>query len=57
MAPATANIEVEVSADRGSVRVRGSAPSRGLPADAEAIVREVPGVLDVRFDSPSARSG
>ena len=57
VAPATANIEVEVSADRGSVRVRGSAPSRGLPADAEAIVRQVPGVLDVRFDSPSARSG
>lgn len=50
IAPPTANLEVEVSAVCGAVRVRSSTPSRGLPADVETIVRKVPGVVDVEMD-------
>jgi cytidylate kinase len=57
MAPAMANIEVEVSANRGSVSVRGVLPTRGLPADVESIARGVPGVLDVRCEPSSSRGG
>jgi cytidylate kinase len=54
MAPATANLEVEVSASRGSVSVRGVTATRGVPADVESIARTVAGVLDVRCEPPTS---
>jgi cytidylate kinase len=56
MAPATSAIETDVRAHRGSVSVRSVPPVRALPAEVEAIVRQVRGVIDVRLGPSAGRS-
>jgi cytidylate kinase len=50
MAPATANVELDVSASQGSVMVRGLTQARGLESEVEAVARTVAGVLEVRCE-------
>jgi cytidylate kinase len=53
MAPATANLEVDVSASGGRVTVSGSLPTGGQLAELRAVVRKVPGVVELLEGTPA----
>lgn len=46
----TSALEVEVSARGGAVTITGKLPMRDQAADLQSIVRQVPGVIDVKLD-------
>jgi len=50
MSPVTSGLEIDVVAHDGLVNVRGKVAAGDQLTDLQAIVRKVPGVIDVQVD-------